>query len=301
MASRLAAIGAGVAVVALAGGGIALYRARSRAAAPTLVRRELPGFSIDLPQGAIKGQSLGYMQGGSATTRDGSALLDLVQWSPASATPDLEAVAHGVAAKMGANARVGDVRMAGDIAMVRVDAASGPVELSIELCGLRQIVVLLAGDDDALQRAVVSSLRCHPDAAKERAPTAMPLPIALDLPSNWHSIERDSSNERLTDGHSLLWLSAVRPTPAVDLGPVLETTLRPLGYELTVDEARVPNARTFATATLHGRNGLAFAQVVACGGAEAALVLALTDDHDRLSELETIVDRARCLAPDEAH
>lgn len=264
--------------------------------APTLARRELPGFSIELPAGG-RTDSLDYANGRVEIL--GGPLSVAVNWEPGGQLPreDLVLFAKGTADATGLTA--GAIIQIPGPNNTPIDTATGTASgkrmlISVVVCGGRHIGVVTGGRDsvDEMHGRIVASIACHPDAVRE-AEIDRP-PITIDLPPGWHAMHGLPGITMLTnDTEGILLRAVAGPNDDAALPKTLTALFQAMGAPVTVHER---TGDTFPLdGTLEGSKVVGFAMTRSCPPNQV-IIVALAETQVRANDLAKLVrERARCL------
>ncbi len=262
-----------------------------------LVARALPGFSIELPDGELKtDETSAYASGNLLGTLNGATTIYNVVWAPG-ASPDADTLkAMAVALVAGLGASTSEQTVVDGIPTIRAETEKGLLETSVELCGVRYVMITTMGASgiEALHRRIVASFNCHPDAAQEQASTMLDFMMAFDMPG-WWAASRDGSQVQVTDGKTLVLLQS-DINKDLDMTLLLGVMFKPLGID--VDVTPDGDGRASLVMKTKGEEARGIARMVHCA-AKTGIVMALAPD-DQLARVTAIIDGGHCLRPGEA-
>jgi hypothetical protein len=222
-----------------------------------LERRELPGFSISLPTGAVVGPGATnpeYATGSLAIRDDAHARIAIVGWSTGGKLTREELAP--VMAALGAVTHAGDsgtlVADTGSdgahVDTLQLETDVAPMLLSQLDCGGRNLVIATMSERDgrALQHAIVTSVICKPDPIQEKALASVGIELHLDLPG-WNAVSHSDGQLMLSDGKSILML---QPMAAATPDQLLEA-VRPM-LDVAFDHKIQAGAQDGDHVPLHG-------------------------------------------------
>jgi hypothetical protein len=266
---------------------------------PELVRRELPGFSIELPSWKVAGQQLDYGHG--QITVASPPHVEIVSWSAGSKlTPEelaMDLKALTALPKLGA-ATMADAFTDSSGAHVdtfRISSDDASILMSQLPCGGRFVLVasFAAADSDKLHQQILSSFRCTPDPKLEPTLASTDVDLVVDLPG-WYALSRDENQLMLSDGKSMVMLQPIPKLLGSELmtavGPILERVFGGAIHAGAVDGDRVP-----LTGTLEGTSYVGFAKIATCPQTKI-FVIALSPTDDQKLDVQKRIDAAHCLA-----
>lgn len=264
-----------------------------------LSTRQLPGFSIDLPQGALLEESSGY-QTGRLMMRSAGAPIAVTWQDGGGDRAQLELIARGTASNLGAAGASSIVTLPGpggasvDTAVVVTD--SGTMRVSQLDCGRRQVFLLTFGPPgvEALHRRILPTFACHPDPTQETAGVGI-VPVRIDLPG-WGATERTGGQVILSDGRAILLVRSGPVVSRASVEDVVGAVFAAMGAQVTA-RPDGPDAATLA-GTFEGDHVEGWARQVRCPGG-GALLLLLAPDRPSADRAATLAASARCTRPDE--
>ncbi len=187
--------------------------------------RELPGVSLDLPDGTEKDprRAVEYTSGRvllASTARPGfvvsflwepGTLYDEEEWKMTSAT-----LASAVGAKV-VSSSAADVKIGGDLPYrhAAIQAPDVPGSLTVFPCGGRRMqLITLGAETNALHAHILASLRCHPDAAGEAA--LDDAPAVVELPPGWRKRKTDPGQLYFASDKESLLVHDLPGTPSTE-------------------------------------------------------------------------------------
>lgn len=261
--------------------------------------RELPGFSVSLPEGTVTGPSQLEYGAGTVTIKGKEQVrVVIVHWQVGGkvtaaelqgmlevAGPLMRGTGPGtVTTESGPDGR--------PIETVRFPTDKVPVHVSQIECGGRNLLVssMSESDGDAHHRRIVRSIACKPDPASEQALGDGGGDLQLELPG-WFA-SRDGNRLSLSDGRSLLYLEPM-PTTTSDsaLAPVIAVFANALEGVLTGGAA--VDGVVPITGTIGGEPVVGWTRLVRCPRSKV-LALALAPDATAARAIAAAVDGATC-------
>ena len=290
----------GAVIVAVVVGGLWHFYKRSREtplADQTLVQREFPGFSIELPTGDDHEWVNDYGAGKLQMRRLGKTRATLhMGWQFAEDLPEEGTFALAQAAARGAGSDPGSVTKLDHLAHPTyfLDKKSQGL-LSYIRCGKRLIIVVTTSAGELAHGKIIATLVCKPDPEKENAATAMPL--VADLPG-FVATERHPGQLTLEDLHTVITVQR-KPPGSVGIEMIEKAGLdfmKPLGAELKAGTRR-GDILPFS-GTIEGEPRVGLVRMVACPKAQM-LIIAHTDP-EQLDDVEGKIRGVRCARPGEA-
>jgi hypothetical protein len=250
-------------------------------------KRELPGFTIELPAGD-RDEKLDYVIGYAQVGNIAS-----VSWEPESGATDLESQAKAAIAASpelaGARMKVVEIRRSGaTINAVEVSKADGNLWFASVPCGVRRISIISQGSDDKNQLAhVVESVSCHPDPAREEQINTPPL--AIDLPKPWSVVATGRYMVTISDRQSALVIQRV----VGDERELASAKFSVMGIDVAVGEKHDGRYALVGT-NVHG-----WAWPFTCSGGDV-LVLGVAPDEPTAGALaEMVRAKSHCAGPNE--
>jgi hypothetical protein len=277
--------------------------------APKLARRELPGFSIELPVGRqlkTKHEELDYKLGEVtiAGTHGFSTIVTMVRWNPGERLtgPELELLtkAFGASKEFTAKAVAGTITRDGAQAeTLQLVTSDGPMFISQVACGGRNLVLVTASKHGPaeLHARIVTSIACHPDTAAEKTLSVTQIPLKLDLPG-WYATSRDSNQLMLTDGASLLMLqpmpSSMKPETITQAAPMLDAL-----FQGQLKAGAVSGNRVALSGAIEGMKVTGYMRLVSCPSA-GVLMIGLSEKQPLADALDAKLAATPCLAPGQA-
>ena len=288
-----------VAAGLVAGVAFAILPPAKPLAEQTLTRRNLPGFSIDLPSGIDSKLVTDYTAGKLFLTKIGRTKATLhLGWQFSEDIGEGEALELGRAAARGAGLDAAKVRVMPAIngaVTLALDAAPTSM-MSIHACGGRMIVAASTELGEAMHRKILGSIDCHPDPKLETQTTEMP--VWIDLPG-YQIEEKGPGNMTLIgDGARVVMRhqpsASITPEMAQKLG---EQFLKIAGFENATMGAPKGNLLTFVH-HIDGNDEPGFFRFISCPTSNV-LLLAMAADRATADELEKRGAAARCLKPGE--
>ncbi len=196
----------------------------------------MPGFDIDLPSGRVTEDGADYRDGRFTMHDIGGAKCSLqLNWEPGSLL-DADAIMvlnEQLGAVLAAEPR--PISLATPIAIAgpepnnswafRAGSATGMATQVV--CGARRLLLRTlskSGDVERLHRQIAASLRCRPDAAKERM--IDDVPVVLGLGPGWFRMWRTEAQLMLTNRR---WFVTARPLQRSARNPDLVKALSTAG------------------------------------------------------------------------
>jgi len=262
-----------------------------------LIVKDLPGFSIALPDGEVSKQ-LDYQTGRYHVLKKGGEKTFLVgvSWFPGETSRDgLLTTAKMVSAPLGATTpqqRVTAGPRGRSVDTVVLETANESMHIAHLTCGRRVVQVMAVGDAGiaTLFAHIIASFSCQPDSGQEAASPWTP-PIVLDLPG-WFIEPHGTGQLTLTDGTSflMLWPSAAK----VDVDDtVFINALNATGMNLALG----PLAGDYATfsGTLSDSNRVdGWFKQIACGELGMVMLIAFAPDKSMAGRVAAQTSSARC-------
>jgi hypothetical protein len=261
---------------------------------PTFERRELPGFSVELPAGQIKEESLDYANGRVEILRPaGVQAVVGVNWEVGGtlSRDDLVLFAKGSYGALGLTPGP-FIQVPGPDGKP-VETATGTmtggkrVLTSMITCGGRHIAVVTGGlgEIDPIHGKVVASLACHPDAARE-AELDRP-PLVIDLPTGWKPVRDLPGMTAYTNDDEAILLRAITGTrDDAGIPKVLTSLFQAMGAPVTVHD-RAGDVYPL-DGTLEGSKVVGFAMIHLCPPNQV-IIVALAETQVRANDLAKLV------------
>lgn len=261
-----------------------------------LVRRTLPGFSIELPKGVETRAELAYDAGKLRIERiGGGAGMLAAYWNFGKVVERaaLLELARATARQAGLDPQQARLleREPGEPPIMAIDAARTKLQ-SFAQCGARAISIATFEVEERVHRKIIESFRCAPDPARETS--RVTIPFAIDLPG-FEAFQRSPSLVALASETATVILR--RSEAALDVERDSATIFKMLSVDARA-EPRRGNVIPFV-ASVEGRPAIGVLRHIACAGG-AMLVIAYADDEASAKDLEQRVDAARCLAAGES-
>jgi hypothetical protein len=290
---------AAVALIVGAGFGFGVAKgAIATAANATLTARELPGFTVSLPDGNVT-QNLAYLDGSFKIENLAGTGANLqVQWEPGKMFEDDEltmlsaAITHAVEATLDGAPQRGTTAHGNKSVVLRAHGDKGDLVVTVIECGARRVTVMTVGASDTgtLHQRVVDSFVCHPDPKSDAEIGA--LPWTIDLPASWQKVQAPAGQAHYLDtsNGSMLVIRGLSEAPDRNgLKALIEPVMAAAGMTVTLgawSDDRFP-----MTATLQGQTMTGFVMPVTCK-AGGALVMALATDEGQLDVVHDLVTKA---------
>jgi hypothetical protein len=279
-----------------------------------LAPHALPGFTIELPPGAIARQTTDYQRGALRLTGvAGTGAAVAITWERgAPSADDLDAAARALEPALGKTPPPQRRRTPGPgglaVDTLSIDARKGEVRMSFVPCGVRRILVTAAGDGaGALHDRIVPTVACTPVPALEAEPVGL-VPIALELPG-WFAVDRRVDQLALSDGSATLVIRGRVPPnralraalPALLERAGLHAALVPAaGSAGSAGSADPDDAAEVAfTGSLSDRPITGWARRLRCGP-QAVILVGFGADPATVDRVAHQASLARCLRDDEA-
>jgi hypothetical protein len=235
-------------------------------------RRELPGFSIDLPRGDTEPSELDYAIGDV-----GGAVW--VEWMPTMKRPvsELETYAIAIIPLRPAGTVVGPIEMDGRAYWIGMVA-----------CGGRRIIASTASKSTMMR--AIDSIACVPDPVRERDLETPPL--VIDLPDGSAAVDSEPCTVQLREPTSGLALEIILAGATDDLAL---TSMNALGSDVIVGSGD-------GEYTLTGTNGAAFdgfALPFACPRGHVLVIGTAPDWRAAETFAELVRAKSHCAGPGE--
>jgi membrane associated rhomboid family serine protease len=268
-----------------------------------MTRRQLPGFSIELPAGQVREEILDYQGGRIVVMREtGQRTVIAVSWQGGNLSrSEFETIAGLLAPKMGLTSSGRGLSLPGPMkSVVQTMAFDGDLQqarMSALGCGVRTVMLMTLGPTGAEQwhRAILPTIVCSPDQAQEDATAKGTLPFAANLPG-WYVQERSSGQLLLTDGSSTLLVRSGVVSTTGQFADVVEISLGATGGQFRLTSREKDSARFNGVLDTHLVEG--WARAVSCRTGGLTLLL-VAPDRRIADELWSLTASARCTNPGE--
>jgi hypothetical protein len=162
----------------------------------TLVERQLPGFSVKVPEGRPEREKSDDYADGILKIPTGGGLV-MVTWHPRRGEDEGQLL-QGMLTQMGATGvhPAPHLKGAGLAVQSLVGRGKGQdVAVSSIRCGEREVLLWtrLPRGAERLQERMLASFKCSPDPVRDAAAVAPP-PVVVDLPPGWRQGEAGPAN-----------------------------------------------------------------------------------------------------------
>jgi hypothetical protein len=268
-----------------------------------LERRQLPGFSIDLPTDTPTTERIEYALGQIEFTNVGDARSTVgISWAREQSETTLE-VALAAVAKLGkVHATPTPVSFPGPEGMSARTLGIGfdtetPMRMTQLTCGKRTLFIMSFGSAgiESVHRRMLKSVVCTPDAAFENAENAVR--VVLEMPG-WTTVEKSSSVLTLSDGESLLVMFEGHPRnwTMVELVAALPVFLHDIGVAVAKPALidRIPFEMMVA-----GAPAVGWLRNVRCS-THGVMLVAIADTEEQAEAIYSASSNARCPRDGEA-
>jgi hypothetical protein len=270
-----------------------------------LVHQALPGFSIDLPEGApiATSTALEYATGSYALRDDAHHRLAILGWSVGTKLTPTElgqmlSIFSSLTHTTGAATVIREPGPRGTTVETSVFLTDRvPIYVTQLECGGRNVVLAIGTpvSADPARAAMLTSFRCTPDPAKEARLGTVDLKIRVDLPG-WKMVSHDGGQLMLTDDRSLVMLQPM-PIGSADLisaiGPMAKAVFKETVVADPVEGDHVP-----LHGTIDGQPVVGFGKLIPCK-TDRTLVFEVSPDRETADTVRHAFDAATCLAPGE--
>ena len=268
-----------------------------------LERRELPGFSFEMPTAKPDVERLDYGTG-TITWKElgGANAVVSVTWQTGTASKeDLEIGMKALGNELGGHTPTA-LTMTGPngsaVDSMMVDTNKGvPLRMSVLPCGNRGIIMMSIGASgiETVHARMLTTFRCTPDAAQESVKPGT-IRVAISLPG-WVATEKLPGQVSLVDATDRQLLIMREISASHDkLEQVIVPLLNAFGANVTAKTAvgdRVPFSGTLAGERLEG-----WARRIACP-THNVLLLAMTRTVEDADAAWVAASNAGCLRPGE--
>lgn len=282
---------------------VALATAAGCKREPQLVRRELPGFSILVPDGKTMGTpTLEYASGYLAIAVASPIRVAVMGWSAGSKMDSEQTrMMLQLMAPMVHSATPGTITTqpgptGTPVETMEMKTDALPLLVSQVECGRRNLWLATGADSagDDFHRRLLMSLLCKPDPAAEATLSDVRVALQVDLPG-WYAASRDDGQLQLTNGTSAVVLQpmagGVSPQVTEVIAPALNAAFH---GSVTVEAAS--GGRVNLHGSVEGSPVVGWAKLIPCP-ASKTLVMALAPDQAASDEIDQAFARARCLPP----
>jgi hypothetical protein len=177
----------------------------------SLVRRELPGFSVDLPVGTISFENLDYANGKLDLKDAANSPLTLnIAWEPGGALDEetqqliIQMLSGAMQGKLARPMEYWPGPQQAEIPSLTFTTPRGPAYISLLLCGGRRISVISLGHPGAeiLQKKILLTVNCHPDWQSEVTLNSVPWTIKSET---WKKLsDAPAGQVQFSDGTNVI-------------------------------------------------------------------------------------------------
>src|SRR6185312_12223628 len=171
-----------------------------------------------------------------------------------------------------------------------------PMRLSQLDCGGRNLIIATISEREgpAFHHAILTSVICKPDPAREKALATVGLELQLDLPG-WSAVSHSDGQLMLSDGKSILMMQPM----AVGTSDQLLDAVRPM-LDVAFDHKIQAGAQEGDRVPLHGElEGdavVGWAKLIPCPRSKT-LAMELSPDQPAADAVAAQVAHATCLPP----
>lgn len=267
-----------------------------------LARRDLPGFSIELPKASANSESIAYEAGKLMFKQvaNVNAILSLT-WEQGST--DLKTAVAVLAKEAGGGGHWSQSTLTGPegkpVDTVTIETEKGtPLRWSMLRCGKRSIYLTSMGSSgiEVVHARILRTFQCTPDPAKEAAPPGQ-VGFVLDLPG-WFATERLPTRVTLSNGKAFLMIRDHLPkVDQAELRDLLPKLFGAGGGEMVIEaggEDRLRFSGTLQAAKMWG-----WAKMVECSG-NNLLVVSMGANREQADSTVPLVAAGHCLRAGES-
>ena len=265
--------------------------------------RELPGFTISLPDGGVT-QKLAYGNGHVEIENTGGTGDNLqVQWEPGRLFQDHDvqvlatALAHSADVTFDAPEH-GTTAHGDPLIKLRAHLQNGEMAMTWIECGARRVMVMTTGDSDVggLHQRVVDSFTCHPDPETDAKVGA--LPWTVDLPASWEKRDAPPGRAHYVDKstHSMLTIHGhSHPPDRNRVKSQMEPILKAAGISVTFGDWT--DDRYPFQASSKGKQWTGFMMPITCNAAGVVVIALCVDPGEVDAVHELVVKAGHCATP----